>query len=601
MYIANLRRFINYFGKGRKLKLLVFFLMSFIAGVFEFLGIALIYPFVKFMICPDEMLHFVNFEKYSFLSGMSGMHIALLLGLLVLLLFSLKNLYMIGFLYVQCKFLQKWTRHINNMFVSFYLHSPYKNIMKISNAEKIYAITTLSGHATNSYLMSVMNFVTNTFIVAVVLALILFKFPVAGVSAFVFALTCILLQNFLFKKKVGDLGRKLQETSRKMNRINYTTVNSIKDIKIMNCEVQFYDDFCNMGSVYSDQNAMHVFWGGIPPYLVETIVVLTFLVMAYFIEGQKNGDATSVIASFALLAGSIFRIAPAINRIQSALLRLPVNLNFVQELNNVYEKFGLAGFKYESLKKHGRMPFYKKIFLNNICFSYEEGKTVLENVSLQIDKNDFIGIIGLSGAGKSTLADVLTGILLPDSGEMVCDDTVLTQENISGFRKNIGYVPQELNILEKSFRENVAWGVPESEIDDEKVEFLLNQVHLGDLVAGYENGIYSVPFVGENGLSRGQKQRLAIARALYRDPDILIFDEATSALDVKIESEITDMLLNICKNKTIVAIAHRLSTLKACNKLVYLKDGELLGVGTFKDLSERFPEFAELIRLSSLN
>lgn len=600
MYIANLKRFINYFGKGRKLKLFLFFLMSLIAGLFEFLGIALIYPFVKFMLEPNEMMKYIDFEKFSFLAGLSGTRIALLIGFLVLMLFSVKNFYMVCFLFVQSKFLQKWTRHINNMFVSFYLFSPYKNMLKISTTERLYAITTLSGRATNTYVMSIMNFVTNTFIVAVVLGLILYKFPFAGLTAFVFAVVCILLQNIFFKKKIQILGEELQAISRKVNAINYTTVSSVKDIKIMNCENKFYRDFCDIGTVFSDYNSRHVFWAGIPPYMVETIVVITFLIMAFVLAGQNVSGGVDIIASFALLAGSIFRIAPAINRIQSALLNLPVGLNFVKELNDIYEKFGLASFSFNTLELPEKMRFNDNMILNNISFSYDEGKPVLKNVSLQINKHDFIGIIGLSGAGKSTLADIMTGILLPDSGEIILDGILLTSENISGFRRNIGYVQQELNMLEKNFRENVAWGVPVDEIDDERVKFLLNQVQLGDVVNKYENGIYSTPFVGENGLSRGQKQRMAIARALYRDPEILIFDEATSALDVKIESEITDMLQNICKNKTIIAIAHRLSTLKACNKLVYLKDGELMGVGSFDDLSEKFSDFAELVRLSSL-
>ena len=194
----------------------------------------------------------------------------------------------------------------------------------------------------------------------------------------------------------------------------------------------------------------------------------------------------------------------------------------------------------------------------------------------------------------------MTGLLEPDSGEIIVDNQKLTAENYVSFRKNIGYVQQELTVLDKSFRENIAWGVPVEEIDDERVKFLVDLVQLNDVVAGYSDGIYATPFVGVNGLSRGQKQRLAIARALYRDPKILLFDEATSALDVKVEHEITGMLTETCRDKTIIAIAHRLSTLKACNKLIYLREGKVIDIGTFEDLSMKYPEFAELVRLSAM-
>jgi len=600
MYISNLKRFIKYFGKGRKLKFAILFLMSFVAGMFEFLGVALIFPFVKFMINPEEISRFVTAHKMSFLAGFSDIRLALMLGVLLLLFFIAKNLYMVLYLFVQSNFLQKWTRHINNVFVSYYLYAPYNRILKLSAADKIYAITTLSEQATNSFLMRIMSFVTNTFIVVVVLGLIIWKFPVAGTISFTFAVTCVLLQNICFKNKIRKLGFDLQNISKQLNSTNLVTINNIKDIKIMNCENKFYGDFCNIGKKYCEAFSMQVFWNGLPPYMVETIVVITLLLLGGGIVFRSVNQSSVLIASFAMLVGAIFRIAPALNRIQSALLGLPIGLNFVSELNNLYETCKIGDFKFEPEKTSGKLTFRDKIQLQDICFAYEENKPVLNNISLEINKNDFIGIIGLSGAGKTTLADILTGLLQPDSGTILVDDNLITEDNVSAFRKNIGYVQQELTVLEKSFRENVTWGIPEDEIDDNKVLHLLTQVQLGDVIAGYEDGIYAVPFVGENGLSRGQKQRLAIARALYRDPDILIFDEATSALDVKVEADITDMLLKVGKDKTIIAIAHRLSTLKACNKLVYLKDGVLVDTGSFEDLSLKYPDFAELVRLSSL-
>ena len=184
-----------------------------------------------------------------------------------------------------------------------------------------------------------------------------------------------------------------------------------------------------------------------------------------------------------------------------------------------------------------------------------------------------------------------------DSGKILIDGIELTERNFSQFRQIIGYVPQQINILDKSVKENIAWGY--DNISETGVIKALKAAQIYEVIEE-SGGIDSKIFVGANGLSQGQKQRLAIARALYRDPEILLFDEATSALDVQVENEITEMLSQIGKSKTIIAIAHRLSTLKACNKLIYMKDGQIVDIGTFSELSMRYKEFKKLLELSKI-
>ncbi|MFQ8626044.1 MAG: ATP-binding cassette domain-containing protein [Candidatus Gastranaerophilaceae bacterium] len=185
--------------------------------------------------------------------------------------------------------------------------------------------------------------------------------------------------------------------------------------------------------------------------------------------------------------------------------------------------------------------------MKNINFSYNNNRQVLKNLSLEINKGDFIGIIGLSGAGKSTLADVLMGLLPPDSGEIMVDNITLNNKNYSKFRHMIGYVPQQVNVIVKSFKVNVAWGC--TNINEEGVIKALKAAQIYDVIQEYPEGINANAIVGSNGLSQGQKQRLAIARALYRDAEILIFDEATSSLDVQVENEITEMLKTLSSSK----------------------------------------------------
>lgn len=600
MYIENLKKFLKYFGKGRKWKLFSFLFLSIIAGSLEFVGISLIYPFVMMIITPEklDLCH-----KIPIFNNMSPMSIALILGACAFIIFILKNLYMILFMRIQWNFLENWSQSINNQFMKYYLNAPYIKILKTAPAEKIYVLTKLSTLVTNTFLMRALALITNLFIVSLILGLIFWKFPVAGTFSLIFILSCVLIQNLIFKAQTQKLAQKLQAETKKITNYNIITVDNIKDIKIFGCESSFYQAYIECGKKYSSLNALQYYHVSIPPYMIETLIVLTLLILGTIIVVQNYNQSSALIASFAMIVASIFRLAPALNRIQTAIINLPTGLSFVKELNDFYEKWDLCETSNSPqiqnfLNSH--IDFKDKISLKNIYFSYTKDKEVLKNISFDINKNDFIGIIGLSGAGKSTLADIITGLLPPASGEITIDKIKLTDANGPSFRKNIGYVPQELNVLDKSFRENIAWGKNEDDIDDNRVEELLKEVQLWDVVQSYKDGIYSIPFIGENGLSRGQKQRLAIARALYRNPDIFIFDEATSALDVKVEKEITDMLLNIGRNKTIITIAHRLSTLKACNKLIYLKNGTIVDIGTFEELSAKHPDFAELVRLSSI-
>jgi ATP-binding cassette subfamily C protein len=262
-----------------------------------------------------------------------------------------------------------------------------------------------------------------------------------------------------------------------------------------------------------------------------------------------------------------------------------------------YEKCNLD---FEEKKMNIIVDFKDKIQLKNVTFSYKKSP-VIKKLNLEIKKGEFVGIIGLSGAGKSTLADILMGLLPIDEGEIFVDNFKFDQTNFNVIRKLIGYVPQQINILDGSFKRNVAWGLKDDEINEEKIIQALKQARLYDLVESQEDGINSNVIKGSIGLSQGQKQRLAIARALYRNAEILIFDEATSSLDVETEYEITRMLCAMKGEKTIIAIAHRLSTLKSCDRLIYLKNGEVVDVGSFEELSKKHADFEKLIKLSGFN
>lgn len=593
MFLENYKKFIIYYGKGRYLKLLGFSGLFLCAGILELTGVALIYPFTILIMNPNSIGKYLPNLRLEnpILTG-------LLIGLCVLLIFIGKNLFMILVQYIQNKFICNWKKDIAEKFMEYYLYAPYKAILNSSQSDKIYDIETLCSVAVDGFVMRGLNLITNIIITAMIIGLLFIKFPIPALGTVIFVTVTMYLQNKYFKKRSNTLASTMEKINKKHNDTILENISNIKELKILSAEDTFFEKYQIVEKSYRKTQELQGFYNAIPPYLVEMLVVLALLILACIISIQSPNDNSKLMASFAIIVASLFRIAPALNRIQSSIININASRNFVKRINEKYEKYDFEHFKKENLQSEGVLGFHDKIELKNICFSYNSNKQVLKNISITINKGDFVGIIGLSGAGKSTLADILTGLLPADSGEIIVDNTELSQKNFQKFRRMLGYVPQQINILDKSIKENVAWGC--KEINDSKVVNALKSAQLYNVIEEYPQGIDSNIIVGSNGLSQGQKQRLAIARALYRDPQIIILDEATSALDVQIEHEITEMLKEISSTKTIIAIAHRLSTLKACNKLIYMKNGTIVDVGTFAGLSEKYEEFENLIKLSSI-
>lgn len=602
MRFENFIRFIDYFGYGRKLKLAGFAVLAFFAGCLEFIGIALIYPFILMIIKPETVTGLNAYVKFSAFTGVTSPVInALILGGLALVVFIFKNLYMIFFLRLQSNFLINWKIDIVNSFMKYFLFGSYKEIIKCSNADKYYILNSLSQQVLSTFVMRILTLFTNTVIVFMVISLIMFKFPLAGVVTIVFAVVTMLIQNKLLKNAAASIYSKIQQESKILNEYSCCNVENLKDIKMISAEADFYAKYVQKHKIVADLNADNEFYSGIPPFIVETLIVFSLLIMGMFIAFSNLNNQSAMVASFALVVASIFRIAPALNRIQTSIINIGIGRTYLKALLNYYESFGMKNFHPVMSNETIDLKFNHQIEIKNIHFSYNEGKEVLKNITFEIKKGDFIGIVGLSGSGKTTLADILMGLLPPDCGEISVDGLKLTPKNYHNFRNIIGYVPQDVRILEQSLTENIAWGICPDEIDMEKIKAVIHDVKLDDFVNQFENGLESAVFVGGHGASQGQKQRIALARALFRNPQILILDEATSSLDVKVEHEITDMLNSLSDKKTIIAIAHRLSTLKSCNKIIYMKAGKIVDIGTFAELSAKYEDFETLLKLSSIN
>lgn len=597
MLVENFSKFIKYYGEGRKFKLVCFLILSIIAGLLEFVGIALVYPFILLIIQPDSVIHsryYLEFAKISHFNNVLAN--ALILGALVAFLFVLKNMFMVFTFYMQNKFLNAWKLDIMKKYMHYYLFSPYKDVLKTTPSEKIYNINFLIGQTLDGFVFRIMFLISNSIIVLMILSLLFIKLPFAAFTTSVFVVLSLLLQSKYFKNKMSEISQKMSKAAVLSNEKTMESINNLKEIKICSTENYFYNDYFKSQKNYYDILFENNFYGGLPPYIIEILIIMSLLLLAGLTSIQTYYDKYWMLASYAIIVAATFRIAPALNRIQISLNLINASRGFVKTMITEYEN---TDFEFLEKFPDYELGFKNSLKLQNISFAYRKNP-VIKNLTLEIKKGEFLGIIGLSGAGKSTLADIIMGLLPLDSGEILLDDLEINQDNFSAMRKLIGYVPQQINILDGSFKRNVAWGIEEERIDEEKVIEALRKAQLFDVVEE-SGGINTNIILGSTGLSQGQKQRLAIARALYKNPEILIFDEATSSLDVETEHEITQMLNNLKGEKTVIAIAHRLSTLKSCDRLVYLKQGEMVDTGSFEELSSRHADFEKLIRLSSLN
>jgi len=253
-------------------------------------------------------------------------------------------------------------------------------------------------------------------------------------------------------------------------------------------------------------------------------------------------------------------------------------------INKIKNELGLEP-KQVLFTSNNNLIIEKELTLKDISFQYDKSENyALDNINLSILSGQSIGIIGSSGAGKSTLVDIILGLLRPHKGKMLVDGKEINSENIQMWQKNIGYVSQSIYILDDSFKNNIAFGIPKDEIDDEKINNATKLAQLETFINELPEGLNT--FAGEQGvrISGGQLQRIGIARALYNNPSILVFDEATSALDNETEKSVMDSITNLQGNKTIIIIAHRLTTVKDCDIIIELDKGSIIKKGTPREM-----------------
>ena len=574
--MRRFRTFFKYF-KNNKKSFYRYSCLSFLVGILELFGVALTYPFIMKLLAKEPSTNWISSP--------------LVIGIGIILLFLLKNAFMIFYSYLQSKFTKNVEAEVNLAFMKYFLSSSYQITSKIPLSRKETIMGLLIPNVISNYILRLLNLNVNIFIFTLISIFLIIKFPLATIITLFFAALLIGIQNRIFKPKLEAISKKISSASALFNQRGKEVILNIKSVKVSDNEKFFFDNYKSAIYNFFKFGQETLFLNTIPPYITEPFIILLLFILLAIISIENFSEPDKLVASFAVIVSAIFRLSPTISRIQVNLNGISSVLPLVDEFLSLCDKFEISKVKEPEYKEFCKLN--EKIELKNINFEYEKGSPVLKDINLEIKKGEFIGIAGLSGAGKTTLADIISGLLIPQAGEILVDGKKVSKP------LKIGYIPQEFTVINGTIKDNVTFGSPKQ--DDAAVVEALKKAQLYDFIEqNLKNGIDSNPFVDSSGFSHGQKQRLAIARALYQDPDILILDEATSSLDLKTEDEICSVLKDLKGQKTIIAIAHRLSTIKFADKIVFMKNAEISDIAAFDKLVANNADFRELVNLASI-
>ena len=577
-----------------KKKSILLVLMTLVMAFLEMIGVASIMPFIAVLSNPQLIQsNFILSEVYAFLKFNKNIDFIIFLGFFsfCLLMFSLT--FKAVTTYVQLKFALMYEYTLGKRLVEGYLLQPYTWFLKRNSATISKNVLSEVSAVTNGCLMPMISLITQFAVaIAIIILLLLFDPIVSMIVGLIFGIAYSITY-----KLVSSLLLKLGSQRTKANEDRFTIISeafgAFKEVKVSGLEKFYLGLFKVPAKKYAENEAIASVVRQLPRYALEMIAFGGMLLIAiyYILEKGSFADAVPIMALFAF-AG--YRFMPAIQQIYSSLTQLkfitPVLDSIYVDLINLEKNLEIQ--RYENLK------FNKIIKLKNIYFSYPDvQKYNLENINLEIKYKQKIGIVGETGSGKTTLVDLILGLLNPKKGSLLVDDVLVNDQNKRSWQSLIGYVPQQIYLTDNSIAANIAFGIQEDKIDYEIVQNVAKISNLDEFVTKeLDKGYHTL--VGERGvrLSGGQIQRIGIARALYRNPQLLIFDEATSALDNLTEQEVMKAIENLDNKITTIIIAHRLNTVRNCDKIFLFDKGKLLAEGNFEELVKKNRLFSNMIK-----
>lgn len=563
-YIINLIQLLNI---QQKKILLLFIPLTLILIILETFSIGLIIPIITSVLGDNQSMSLnVQIEKYLkyFFENLTILNLCIIIISVFLvknIFFSLYNLYLF-------KFSNSIQLRLSKSLLRVYISTPYLKIINKDSAEMLRNLQTECAKVRNAIRYSIILFSETLVLLSIIFLIILVDIK-SATSVIIYLFSIIIIYFLIFKNLVVKLGFKNQKVNRIVIKSILETVESSRLIRILSNQKFFLNKYDNQLKNFLRNNVFVSFMNLLPRVWIEIFVIIGICILIYFLT-NSNFDKNYVIVYIGLISFALIRIIPSVMRISNSYQQLRYTTASVEKIKN---DLNLKKF----INKDEKMikSFSKSLTLSDVNFSYKDtDKEILKNINLSIKKNECILIKGESGSGKTTLVNIISGLIKPNKGNFLLDDQKIDFEKIK-WGGNLGYVAQDTFILDDQIKANIAFGIEEENINLDKVNEVIDQVQLRSYIDTLNEGIDST--VGERGarISGGQAQRLGIARALYREPNILIFDEATSSLDKENERKIYEILNKMKKSLTIIVISHNPIDTLNFDKRYELKNGNL--------------------------
>lgn len=568
-----------------------------IMAIFETIGVASIFPFIAVLSEPQVIHSNEYLNKIFYLFGKPDERQFLFyLGLGVLVVLTTSNAFSAFTMWLLFRYSCMRENTISKHLLSIYLQKPYYFYLNRNTSELVKNLhSEVYRVAMGIFIPSVQTIGRLASAVFIIILLIIID-PFIAIVVSVVLIFAYVGVYYLVRHKLGIVGAEQSHFSALRYKTAGEAMNGIKDIKILGAENNFIKSYSNYSYKFAKNHALSQIIPIIPRYALETISFGGILLITLFILKEKDtiGHAMPLIALYAF-AG--YRLMPAFQQVFNGVARIRSNKAALDILWNDMKKMNVNDSNVYTIGSSKEiLGEINTIQLHNITYQYPGANNPsITGLSLDIKSKSFVGFVGHTGSGKTTIVDILLGLLMPTNGELLINGILITSDNVSQWQRKIGYVPQNIFLSDNTVTNNIAFGVDSENINRKAVEQAARIANIDEFVKNSLPQGYDT-LIGERGmrLSGGQRQRIGIARALYRNPSILILDEATSALDGETERAIIDAINQLAHNMTIIMIAHRITTVMECDVIHVLEKGRIVESGNYSELIQNSVRFQRL-------
>ena len=569
------------FDRKQKRQIAGLALLILIGGLLETVGVSMLLPVVQAIMDPEQLMEneLVGKVTDALHIETSRQLIILMLGALIAL-YVVKNAYLLFQTYVQNTFVTRNRNRMISRVMREFLNRPYEEYLG-ADIPTVFRLTDSDIPNAFQLILVMIQMVTEIVVAGFLCIVLVVVSPVMSLFIFCIFLGMTLMITKVLKPRLNAIGHKNQQIQSRIAKWRIQSIYGLKDVKVLHREEFFVRNYYESGAIGADVARNYAVFNNLPRLLIETIFMASMLlfIMLYMLRG---GNITVLIPPLSAFAVAGIRVMPGTNRINTYLSEIAYSqpcLDYLYENLTANMKMDVNG-SVTGLARGGgaqtqevRTHLQDKIVLDHITYAYPNTeKNIFTDAHMEVKKGQSVGIMGPSGAGKSTVVDILLGLLRVQEGTITCDGANIF-DNYADWLSKIGYIPQSIYLIDESIRDNIAFGIDGDKIDDRRIWEVLEEAQLKEFVEELPEGLDTT--IGDRGvrISGGQRQRLGIARALYHNPEILVFDEATSALDNDTEKAVMDAINNFHGRKTMVIIAHRLNTIAKCD-VIYKVDGE---------------------------